>query len=57
MQKWLGRLAFSFIILAAVLAWEGRRAAKQGRRPTLHYAAAAILGAAGIIGLRERHRT
>ena len=56
MQRWLARLAFSFLILAAVLAWTGRQAARRGDSPTLYYAAAAILGAAGIIGLRERHR-
>jgi hypothetical protein len=56
MQKWLARLAFSFIILAVVLAWSGRQAARRGDAPTVYYAAAALLGAAGIIGLRERHR-
>jgi hypothetical protein len=56
MQKWLARLAFSFLILAAVLAWTGRQAARRGESPTRHYAAAAIFGAAGIVGLRERHR-
>ena len=30
MQKWLARLAFSFLILAAVLAWSGRQAARRG---------------------------
>jgi hypothetical protein len=52
MSKWLGRLAFPFIILAAVLAWEGRH--RENR--TLYFAGAAVLGAAGIVGLRERHR-
>ncbi|MEO6436776.1 MAG: hypothetical protein ABIP55_13590 [Tepidisphaeraceae bacterium] len=56
MRKWLARLSFSFLILAAVLAWEGRRAAQAGRRSTLHYATAAVLAAAGIAGIRERHR-
>jgi hypothetical protein len=56
MHKWLARLAFSFLILAAVLAWSGWRAAQRGDSPTLYYAAAAICGAAGILGLRERHR-
>ena len=56
MQKWLGRLAFSLIVIAAVVAWEGGRAARRGRSPTRHYVAAAVFGAAGIIGLRERHR-
>jgi hypothetical protein len=56
MHKWLARLAFSFLILAAVLAWSGRQAARRGDSATGYYAAAAALGAAGIIGLRERHR-
>jgi hypothetical protein len=56
MHKWLARLAFSFLILAAVLAWTGRQAARRGDNATVYYAAAAILGAAGIIGIRERHR-
>ena len=56
MRKWLARLAFSFLILAAVLAWSGRQAGRRGDSPTVYYAAAAALGAAGIIGIRERHR-
>ena len=56
MSRWLGRLAFSFLIIAAVIAWSGHKAASRGELPTLHYVAAAVLGAAGIIGLRERHR-
>jgi len=56
MQRWLARLAFSFLILAAVLAWSGRQAARRGDSATAYYAAAALLGAAGVIGLRERHR-
>ena len=56
MRKWLARLAFSFLILAAALAWTGRQAAKRGDAATGFYAVAALLGAAGIIGLRERHR-
>jgi len=56
MHKWLARLAFSFLILAAVLAWTGRHAAKRGDSATGYYVLAALLGAAGVIGLRERHR-
>ena len=56
MQRWLARLAFSFIILAVVLGWSGRQAARRDDSPTAYYVAAALLGAAGIIGLRERHR-
>ena len=56
MHKWLARLAFSFLIVAAVLAWSGRQAAHRGDSPTLYYLGAAVFGAAGIIGIRERHR-
>ena len=56
MHKWLARLAFSFLILAAAIAWTGRQAARRGDSATGFYVVAAILGAAGIIGLRERHR-
>lgn len=62
MRRWLARLGFPFLVLAFVLAWEGRRASA-GRggsvdpdRVTLYYAGAAVLGAAGLAGVRERHR-
>ena len=42
MQRWLARLAFSFIILTVVLAWSGRQAARRGDSPTGYYAAAAL---------------
>jgi hypothetical protein len=62
MRKWLARLSFSFIILAAVFAWEGYKA--QGRtglppqpaRATWCYVAAAVALGAGLAGMRERHR-
>jgi hypothetical protein len=56
-RRWLGRLAFSLIVLAAVLAWSGQKAAERGESPAIYYAAAAALGAAGILGLRERHQS
>lgn len=56
MRKWLARLAFSFLILAAVLAWEGQRASEQERSATPYYAAAIVLLGLGAAGLRERHR-
>ena len=56
MRRWLARLAFSFLILAAVLAWSGRHAASRGKSATLRYAAAAVLGAAGVLGIRARHQ-
>ena len=54
MRTWLARLAFPFFVLAFVLAWEGYKAA--GSRATLHYAAATAAFAAGLLGVRERHR-
>jgi len=56
MSRWLGRLAFSFLILAALCAYEGRKVEQRGKSATLHYAGAAVLGALGILGVRERHR-
>jgi hypothetical protein len=57
MRKWLARLSFSFLILAAVLAWEGHRAGQAGRNGLLHYAGAVVLVGLGLVGLRERHRS
>jgi len=54
MSRWLSRLAFSFIIIAGVLAWEGRRAV--GAAQVGCYVGAGLLFVFGVIGLRERHR-
>ena len=51
MSKWLARLAFSFLIVAAVLFYEGSK-----RNSQAYYAAAILLLALGAIGMRERHR-
>ena len=57
MRKWLARLAFSFIILAAWLVWEGRKARERGdANVTWYYVGAAVLAGAGMAGMRERHR-
>jgi hypothetical protein len=56
MRKWLGRLAFSFIVLAAVCVWEGRRAQEQNKPAAGYYIGAALLAGAGMAGMRERHR-
>jgi hypothetical protein len=56
MRKWLGRLAFSFIVLAAVLVWEGSRARERGESVTWYYIGAAVLAGAGMAGVREKHR-
>ena len=52
MKRWMGRLAFSFIVLGGVLAWEGH---KRGG-PMTYYIPAVIFIAFGIAGMRERHR-
>ena len=56
MRKWLARLSFSFLVLAAVLFWEGRRARERGETASGYYVGAALLTGAGLAGLRERHR-
>jgi hypothetical protein len=62
MRKWLARLGFSCLILAAVLAWEGyqtqigRRGAAPRWRVGACYAGAVVLFGAGMWGVRERHR-
>lgn len=56
LRRWLGRLAFSFIIIAAVLFWEGRKARERGEPATWYYIGAALLAGAGMAGINERHR-
>ena len=56
MRKWLGRLAFSFIVLAAVFVGEGRNAREAGKPATGYYIGAALCIGAGMAGMRERHR-
>jgi hypothetical protein len=56
MRKWLARLSFSFLILAAVFAWEGHRASDRGVKPRYYYAIALIALGLGIMGIHERHR-
>lgn len=62
MRKWLARLSFSFIILAAVLAWEAWRTRRGDRGPGRDrqafalVTAAAVCFALGLRGVRERHR-
>ena len=63
MQKWLARLAFSFFIVGAALAWEGYRSL-HGRggapvdrtRAAFMLAGAAMCAALGGAGIRARHR-
>lgn len=59
MRTWLARLAFSFIVLAAALAWTAYRTSQE--RPgawtiVAMYCAAALLLGIGLAGMRERHR-
>jgi hypothetical protein len=60
MRRWLPRFAFSLLILAAVLAWEGRRVATGERRsrltPAAFYTGATVCFLLGIAAIRERHR-
>ena len=62
MRRWLARLAFSFILLAAVFAWEGNRVRRGDRGPGhewkmyAFFASAALCFGLGLRGVRERHR-
>jgi hypothetical protein len=62
MRPWLERLAFSFLIIAVVLAWEGYKRSV-GRVPiegpwriTLYYTGAVASAILGFIGTALRHR-
>lgn len=62
MRKWLARLGFSFVVIAAWLAWEAYRAASDRRGDVpewqigLYIAGAVVAFVLGLVGLRERHR-
>lgn len=62
MRRWFARFAFSFILLAAVFAWEGHRTQRGDRGPgqegkmRAFYAAAVACFVMGMLGVRERHR-
>jgi hypothetical protein len=62
MRKWLARLSFSLIIIAAVLAWEAWRTRRGDRGPgrewqVYAFAVASVLCfGLGLRGVRERHR-
>lgn len=61
-RYWLGRLSFSFLVIAFFLGWEGhkRYVAAGGAiadwRTMLDFVAAALSLVLGFTGLRERHR-
>jgi len=60
-RRWLGRLSFSFFVIAFFLGWDGykRHTAAGGagddRRTFLDFVAAAMSLALGFMGVRERH--
>lgn len=59
MRRWLARLSFSFLVLGFVLAWQGYRLGQregESSRVTACYVGAAACVAAGLAGVRERHR-
>jgi 4-amino-4-deoxy-L-arabinose transferase-like glycosyltransferase len=62
MQRWLARLAFSFIILAGALAWHVYSAGRDDRPPLptwrvrVELAGAFLLVILGVAGLRARHQ-
>jgi hypothetical protein len=62
-RRWLGRLSFSFLVIAFFLGWEGykRYTAAGGAgldwHALLYFVAAAMSVALGFTGLRERHRS
>jgi hypothetical protein len=59
MNRWLARLAMSFFIIAAVLAWSALRALQAHLelwRVGMDLFAAAAAITLGVVGLREKHR-
>ncbi len=62
MRRWLDRLSFSFLILAAVLIWSGYRALRAPAvqtpawRITLYFLGAGACLALFIAGVKQRHR-
>ena len=61
MQRWLSRLAFSFLIIAGVLVWQAMhlQSAPPGQRRwrmALYLVAAGMSASLALMGLRVRHR-
>ena len=56
LRRWLSRLAFSFLIIAGVLFYEGNKARERGESPTVRFIVAAVFAGAAMAGFRERHR-
>ena len=61
-RRWLGRLSFSFLVVAFFLGWEGHRryvmlgGAARDWRMLLDFIGAALALLMGLRGLRERHK-
>jgi len=60
MKRWLARLAFSFLILAGLLAWSGYKELTNGGRPDkvrvgLYFVAAGMSIGLAMRGFKERH--
>jgi Flp pilus assembly protein protease CpaA len=61
MNQWLARLAFSFLVLAALLAWTGyqeltTRTVPNKVRVGLYFVGAGMSLGVAVRGFRERHR-
>ncbi len=59
MRGWLARLGFSFFVLAVVLFWSAyqwNKAEGPTARVVLYVVGGAACAAAGLAGVRERHR-
>lgn len=59
MRYWLSRLAFSFLVLACVFAWQAYRLHQQQAQPRAVYGSIALVvvfGSLALAGMRERHR-
>lgn len=58
-RRWLARLSVSFVILAAVLAWQGYQVLSRGAavwRGGMDLVAASASLSLAVLGARERHR-
>ena len=61
MTRWLARLAFSFLVLAALLVWTGYKELTTHAQPSrarvaFHFVAAGISTGLAVRGFKERHR-
>ncbi len=58
-DRWLGRFATSFFVVAVVLVWEGWKAFQRNAsdwHPLVEWFAAAASLSMGVLGVRARHR-